>query len=405
MIIEDTGYIALGRSGAEERRINPLEASPLPEGSSLSFLPQRLPIGFSLRKRKVETFRKKSRRLLVVAALPPPGYTRSLLPAFRREGNPSPLPFFAYTAVGLKDDQIWFAAIPTEKNIRWDPSQYDSPDLEKRIKEKLRLHAKNKILDQLAFCSTAYHCYTAQNIFHGRWEGGIPISPFCNACCIGCISYQERGSPPSPQERLKFVPTAEEIVDLAVPHLESREAIVSFGQGCEGEPTMQADLLARAITEIRRRTKMGTININTNAGNTKSIRKLLDAGLDAMRVSVNSCRKELYDAYFRPIGYDLDDVRRSILLARERGCFVSLNLLYLPGVNDAKVEMEHLFDFIGETGVNQVQLRNLNIDPDIYFRIIPPPSGKTLGLVQFLKVLRKRFPDLLIGNFTPPLRS
>ncbi len=75
-------------------------------------------------------------------------------------------------------------------------------------------------------------------ILLGRWECPVPSSPACNANCIGCISFQpEEETIISTQDRLRFKPTAEEIVEFTVPHLETAPyPIVSFGQGCEGEP-------------------------------------------------------------------------------------------------------------------------------------------------------------------------
>ena len=58
----------------------------------------------------------------------------------------------------------------------------------------------------------------------------------------------------------------EEIAEVAVPHLGSApRPVVSFGQGCEGEPLLQAPLLEEAIRLIRRKTFAGTINLNTTS--------------------------------------------------------------------------------------------------------------------------------------------
>ena len=66
-------------------------------------------------------------------------------------------------------------------------------------------------------------------------------------------------------ERIRFVPTVDEVLGVALPHLkEAEDPIVSFGQGCEGEPLMQWQLLERSIRELRERTDRGTINLNTN---------------------------------------------------------------------------------------------------------------------------------------------
>src|SRR6266513_4281008 len=103
-----------------------------------------------------------------------------------------------------------------------------------------RSYPRNRIIAQHAHCALDYSCPTASNLFFGRWEMAIAVSPGCNARCIGCISKQEEEYLISPQDRLTFIPSVDEIVEIAVPHLESAEnAIVSFGQGCEGEPLLQ----------------------------------------------------------------------------------------------------------------------------------------------------------------------
>jgi hypothetical protein len=59
-----------------------------------------------------------------------------------------------------------------------------------------------------------YHCPAARNFAMGRWECPIPISPACNANCVGCISLQpDEEAIVSTQDRLNFKPTPEEIVD------------------------------------------------------------------------------------------------------------------------------------------------------------------------------------------------
>ena len=71
-------------------------------------------------------------------------------------------------------------------------------------------------------CALTYHCPAARNYFLERWECPVPVSPACNANCVGCISLQPDEEPiVSTQDRLTFKPTAEEIVEYTVPHLET----------------------------------------------------------------------------------------------------------------------------------------------------------------------------------------
>jgi pyruvate-formate lyase-activating enzyme len=201
------------------------------------------------------------------------------------------------------------------------------------------------------------------------------------------------------------VPTPEEICGVAVPHLEkASRAVVSFGQGCEGEPLLQADTLAESIREMRRSTARGTINLNTNGSLPEAVDGLCRAGLDSIRVSINSCRPDYYRAYFRPRGYAFEDLKRSILAVKSHGGFVSINYFVLPGFTDEEDEWEALRQFVQDTRIDLIQMRNLNIDPDWYLRELGvPPGKKTLGIRHLMERLKNQFPDLRLGYYNPCL--
>src|SRR5205085_7630260 len=171
-------------------------------------------------------------------------------------------------------------------------------------------------------------------------------------------------------------------VEVAVPHLESaEESIVSFGQGCEGEPLLQWRRIEQAIKTIRTRTSRGVININTNASNPRWLQCLYDAGLDTIRASTISGHPETYSAYYHPIGYRFEDVKESLKRARDAGVYSSINLLCFPGMIDREREAEALLSFGRETGLRLIQLRNLNIDPEVLLPRMPAlvTLGKALG--------------------------
>jgi len=84
---------------------------------------------------------------------------------------------------------------------------------------------------------------------------------------------------PSPQTRIAYETSVEELARIALSHLERvPDAIVSFGQGCEGEPLLRAVTIAAAIERIRARNASGSINLNTNGSMPKALRRLIDAG-------------------------------------------------------------------------------------------------------------------------------
>lgn len=394
-IYDAPGYGAVGRVGTEDAALTSEALIELPEGADLMFLPGCSAV--AQLKGKADII---ATPLLAVAAVLPVGYTRTHLPAYRKQPGTPLLPLYGYAAVAFHKGKIYVAAVKSDDNAKWHPHRFNTPDLAQKIEEVRNELPDNRLVEHLARCSLEWHCCTAQNLFYRRWEAGIPVSPACNANCLGCISLQPAECCPAPQSRIGFVPGVDEVAELGVYHLTGApEAIISFGQGCEGEPSLQAETIAAAVRQIRSRTGRGVININTNAGYTAGIRQIADAGLNSMRVSVISARPETHQAYYRG-DYTLDNVRQSIAYAKAKGVYVSLNMLLLPGLNDRPEELAAWLDFIRSAGVDMIQLRNLNIDPDMVWAAVPPQTERPLGVRPFIEKLRREFPEVKIGNFS-----
>lgn len=393
-IFDAPGIAGLGRSGDTLVPLAPADLIPLPESADLMFLPDRAAMGMTAAGEMLPLAGR------AVAAILPAGYTRLFLPAFHREEGAERLALYGYTAVVLYKDDLYAAALYTDENTKWDPVYYNTQELKKLVRRVEKDLPGNRIVEQVAGCSLKWHCCTAQNLFYRRWEAGIPTSPVCNANCFGCISLQPAECCPSPQSRIAFRPTPEEIAQVGIYHLSTApDAIVSFGQGCEGEPSLAADAIAAAERLIRAETKRGQININTNAGYTEGIKKIVDAGLDSMRVSIISAVEESYAAYYRS-SYMLADVKESIRYALSHGVYVSLNMLFFPGFNDRAEELEAWRSFFRELPVDMVQVRNLNVDPDAFLAIMPEAQGEMVGARAFLETLKREFPRLVIGSFS-----
>ena len=392
-IFDCPGWGALGRVGAETAPLKAADLIPLPEGADLMFLPERRALGLRHGRRQEMPGR-------AVAAILPAGYTRTHLPAFRRDESAAVLPLYGYTAVALYKDALHAAAVYTDRNDKWQPLQYNTPALKKLVRRTKKDLPDNRIVGQLANCSLQWHCCTAQNLFYRRWEAGIPVSPACNANCFGCISLQSAECCPAPQSRIDFTPTPEEIAAVGAYHLAAApDAIVSFGQGCEGEPSLAAAQIVAGIRLMRAKTGRGQINMNTNAGYTEGVCRIVDAGLDTMRVSIISAREEAYQAYYRG-NYRLQDVKASIAYAKQKGVYVSLNLLYFPGFNDREEERAAWREFLAQSEVDMIQLRNLNVDPDAFLSIMPQPEGKAGGTRFFLDEIQRQFPKITLGSFS-----
>jgi pyruvate-formate lyase-activating enzyme len=385
----------------------PLEAAdliPVPDGATLSMMPDRLAVG---RRRDGARRMLPQSRGWALAALLPIGYTRTLLPGYEKVPHTEPLPFFGYSAVAGMHGRLYVAALKTDDPRKWHPRAFNREALERRVREKLERHPHNRIIKQHAHCALDYSCPTASNLFFERWEMAIAVSPGCNARCVGCISRQEEEDLVSPQDRLTFIPSIDEIVEVAVPHLEQAEdAIVSFGQGCEGEPLLQWRRIEQAIRIIRSRTAKGVININTNASNPRWLQRLYDAGLDTIRASTISGHVETYNAYYRPLGYTFEDVKESLKRARDAGVYSSINLLCFPDMIDREREVEALLSFVRETGLRLIQLRNLNIDPEVLLPRMPSldSMGRALGIPAMIEILKREAPGVEIGNFSRPVK-
>lgn len=398
----DPGMLALGAGGREWVKLQRSSLLPLPPEADLFLLPRRRPAGINRRSGRQELLPGEERT--AVAAGLPPGYTRLLLPAYQSLPSAPHLPLFGYTAVAAVNGRLFVAAQKTDcVTAGWRLRRREAEKIPALVREKLAAHPKNRILKQLAHCTLTYQCLTARNIFLGRGEGGVPVSSACNARCLGCISLQPAECCPSPQERIDFQPTVEEIVEVAVPHLQAGKTIISFGQGCEGEPLTVWPQLVRAVETIRRHTGAGTININTNAGIPQGLEALAGAGLNSARISLLSALPERYRRYHRPRNYDLDQVGQSIDRLRALGVFISLNLLVMPGYTDCHEEMDALFRWLRRHPVNMIQLRNLNIDPEWFWGKMGLSTESGIGIRLFCAELKREFPGILVGNFNRPL--
>jgi len=338
-----------------------------------------------------------------VAAFLPPGYTRTLLPAAEYGAPDPPLPLWPYTAVGWDGEALVAAAIRTDPMDHSAARHYDDRQLLPRIRARRKAAERNPLLAQLVRCATEYHCLAAKNLFFGRWEAPLPVANKCNAACVGCISWQPAAGPVASHERIRYAPTAAHVVEVALPFLTSvPEAIVSFGQGCEGEPLMVAEVIAEAVARLRQSTDRGTINCNTNGSLPRRVAQIAAAGLDSIRISLNSVLEPTYSAYYQPRFYRLSDVLESIRVAKAHGLYTTVNYLVFPGVTDREEELEGLLDLLRRTGLDMVQMRNLSIDPVQYLRVAPAPRGKCLGIRAVLRAIRREFPQVEIGYFNRP---
>lgn len=395
----------VGSSGPSIQRPERDDLVPLPGLSRLYYHPDCPPYGYDPQKDRIVLLKqtkigKKTIRCNAVSAFIQQGWVRQFLPAMDCRLKNYTLPMWAYSAVGFADDRYYVPAFEIDDNFRWNPDNFDDRDLLPKVEKRLNQFPDNRLVKHLERCALEYHCFAAKNFFLRRWEAPIPTSPTCNSGCLGCISLQPDSGCIPPQERIRFVPDLHEITDPFSRHLnEAQDPIISFGQGCEGEPIMQWQRISEAIAAIRKKTFRGTINLNTNGSVPQWVRSICQSGLDSIRISLSSAQEHLYNKYYLPQGYCFEDVLESIRTARDQGVFTMINYLIFPGITDQEEEVAALRSVIQKTRPHLIHLKNLNIDPDFYLKAMGAPHKPGLGIKKVKNLLESEFPEMQFGYY------
>ena len=402
-IFEDTSLYAVGRAGWDAYPVEAEDWIELPVGGNLYELPGRRGIGIDVETGDMRLCEKG----WAVAAFIPPAHTGLFISAYETLPDAPTLPLFCYTAAGWLDEKFYVTAVRVEPDIRQEAEGYDEKEINEGTKNLLSAYPDNRLVKHLMDnCCQTYTCPAARNLSLGRWECPVPTSPACNANCIGCISFQpEEETIVATQDRLTFKPTPEEIVEFTVPHLMNAPyPIISFGQGCEGEPLLMWETIREAIIQIRKHTPKGSININTNGSKPDAVKALCEVGLNSIRVSTNSALKHIYTPYYRPNNYQFEDIIESLKVVRSYGGWASINYFVFPGMTDTVEEYEALRKLIKDTDLSMIQWRNFNIDPDWYLEQINVPEvGELLGVKQLQDLIKEEFPNVKYGYFNPPI--
>jgi pyruvate-formate lyase-activating enzyme len=411
-IFELQGYAAVGMDGSELTPLSLDATRKIPYGSELMFLPDRIPLLYNLESGRMEVVPEDpfsaGQAIYPVAAFNSPGHVISHVTGYRERRGAGYLPLFSYGAVGWHRSGFRSAVILVDAERRQDLRLMKMEDVAAGIEHLRRVMPDNRLRAHLETCAQQYGCPAAKNFFLGRYEAPLPTAVRCNARCRGCLSLQTEGHIQPSQERIRFTPSPAEVAAVALVHIDRvQKSVVSFGQGCEGDPLLAADVIEPALHMIRAKTDRGTLNMNTNGSRPDQLRRLLDAGLDSVRISLNSVRRECYEAYFRPQGYGFGDVLKSIDLARGNGKFVAINYLNCPGLTDTPEEFQALIDFLHRHSIHMIQWRNLNYDPLRYWKLMNQIAchDSPVGMENLLNSVRREFPHLRHGYFNPPKQT
>ena len=408
-IFDLDGYVAVGMANSSIVPLTLDDTMNMPFGGELMLMPDRKPLLYNIKSHRIEMLTKNpyipGESIFPVAAFNSPGYVATFVSAFKENKNAGFLPLFSYGAVGWHKGKFRTAVIRVDRERRQDLRLMKTEDVVTGLRKIQKEMPDNRLAKHLEKCAMEYGCPAAKNFFLGRYEAPLPTSKHCNAQCLGCLSLQKNSEIPNSQDRIDFKPSSKEIADIALYHIKRvKQSVVSFGQGCEGDPLLAADVIEPAIKEIRSKTRQGTINMNTNGSKPEILKTLFAVGLDSIRISLNSVRKNCYDAYFRPIGYTFVDVIKSIELALKKKKFVSINYLNCPGFTDTPEEMEALINFIGRQPIHMIQWRNLNFDPLRYWKLMSDAAdlGTPVGMHRIIQQVKESFPDVKHGYFNPP---
>ncbi|MBT8340876.1 MAG: radical SAM protein, partial [Desulfatitalea sp.] len=403
------GYAAVGADGPLLSPLTMNQSRVMPFGSELMYLPDRIPLLYDLRRTCITAVddnpHTPGQPIFPVAVFNSPGHVVTHACAYKERQGAGLLPLFSYGAVGWRHGKFHSATACVDDEPRQDLRRMPLAGIQAGVRNMRRQLPHNRLRVHLERCALVYGCPAGKNFFLGRYEAPLPTARTCNARCLGCISLQPDGCLPSSQDRITFTPSPREIAEVALAHIEKvPDAVVSFGQGCEGDPLMAADTITEAIRMIRAHTHQGTINMNTNGSLPEKIDRLLAAGLDSLRISMNSVRKTCYEAYFRPNGYVFEDVLATIALGLAHKSHLAINYLNCPGFTDTPEEYGALVEFLARYPVHMIQWRNLNFDPLHYLRIMNDIARHTcpMGMSRLLEELSRRFPALAHGYFNPP---
>jgi pyruvate-formate lyase-activating enzyme len=408
-IFELDGYAAVGMAGPRLEPLTKRQTCRMPYGSELMYLPDRKPVLLNSKTGLIETLRENpyapGENIFPVAAFNSPGYVLTRVCAYRETKTAQTLPLFSYGAVGWHKESFRSAVVQVDPEPRQDLRRMQHKDVVAGVERMRRQMPGNRLRTHLEKCALTYGCPAGKNFFLGRYEAPLPTATQCNARCMGCLSLQKKSDIPHSQDRIDFTPSPQEIAEVALAHIRRvKQGIVSFGQGCEGDPLLAAEVIEPAIRRIRMQAGEGTVNMNTNGSLPANLKRLFDAGLDSVRISMNSVRKRCYDAYFRPKGYRFADVLKSIDVALTHEKFVAINYLNCPGFSDTPGEVDALVRFLEKHPIHMIQWRNLNFDPVRYWKEMNTVSrhGKPIGMESVLKRVQRLFPELRFGYFNPP---
>ena len=210
-----------------------------------------------------------------------PAHTQIYSAAYQTLPGAPLLPLFAYTAVGWKDGQFVAAGVRVDPDERQDFHHFDP-----RRSGAGRTHVSRKTGTIASFATSGNAPLPMAALRHGTFSctaGKRPCPPLPSAMrAASAVSVSRTGGPLGYPGAHHFRAQVEEIAGVAIPHLkEASKAVVSFGQGCEGEPLLQSEVIGDSIRTMRQASSRGTINLNTNGSLPEAVEDSVKRGWTA----------------------------------------------------------------------------------------------------------------------------
>ncbi|MCI1954978.1 MAG: AmmeMemoRadiSam system radical SAM enzyme [Oscillospiraceae bacterium] len=135
---------------------------------------------------------------------------------------------------------------------------------------------------------------------------------------------------------------------------------------------------------------METVAVTNGFIREKPLRELLPL-LSAVNIDLKGFTTEFY----RKIGGNLDDVKRTIALASEAGCHVEVTTLVIPGENDSPEEMDRLSSWLAEVSP-EIPFHVTRFFPR--YRMADRPPTPVAAVYTLAELARKHLRYVYEGN-------
>ncbi len=356
---------------------------PMPDRTQLVDLLGRNAIGYDQSLNNFVPFREYGgKRVYPVACVLNSSHLQLMRTAFSTNLDAPRLAEYNYTAVGVLNGQHYVAALPIRDNTAGNLASTLFDRAEKNAGELSKAFPDNQIVNYWAKnWKPEFRSTSALNFVLKRGRIVLPLN---------VLKSNSGGD----DTRKPVQPSAAELVEIAIAHLEHAESPeVCFAVDVRNETTI-ADIVA----QVRRGTKSGNIEISAFGNNPSAIRSVCDLGIDRIVIRLNSLQEEYFQKLHQPNNMLFKNVMESIETAGQSPAELVLHYDVFPGLTDHPEEIHALSHALRTQQIAALRPVNLNIDPDWYvdeLRLFNL-SREQIGMTAWLDEIRSRFQNFSI---------